>query len=297
MCSAFRSSLWSCVALETGQSLPSLQLPLPPVKPFPFNPRAQPPPSTLALNPRAQKKTLRSTFSSTPAPNLSAHAQIHTPDSSRYWLADSYGARHAAGQEPQNIDKEFLRLWFRERCDPYKDEVRPPRGRGGVHKWGVWAGACGRSVRDRGCAAPMVGFCAWRRLCCGLCVLRGGVYTGSNSTSRYRSIIPRPNLNRHLNPTHPDPIESAGAARGPPRACGGAVPPVRPPLRAHHRPGLCAAAGGRAGGGAHRARAGGAGVKRGRRVLCVCAALRCLWWCYFSQLLGLILGCVKAFDV
>ena len=28
----------------------------------------------------------------------------------------------AAGQEPQNIDKEFLRLWFRERCDPNKDE-------------------------------------------------------------------------------------------------------------------------------------------------------------------------------
>lgn len=41
--------------------------------------------------------------------------EVHTPDSSRYWLADTYEARHAAGQEPQNIDKEFLRLWFRER--------------------------------------------------------------------------------------------------------------------------------------------------------------------------------------
>ena len=51
--------------------------------------------------------------------------QIHTPDSSRYWLAGSYEARHAAGQEPQNIDKEFLRLWFRDHCDPYKDEVHP----------------------------------------------------------------------------------------------------------------------------------------------------------------------------
>jgi phosphoribosylaminoimidazole-succinocarboxamide synthase len=49
--------------------------------------------------------------------------QIHTPDSSRYWLADSYEARLAAGQEPQNIDKEFLRLWFRQRCDPYADKV------------------------------------------------------------------------------------------------------------------------------------------------------------------------------
>ncbi len=41
----------------------------------------------------------------------------------RYWLADTYEQRHAAGQEPQNVDKEFLRLWFRQNCDPYKDEV------------------------------------------------------------------------------------------------------------------------------------------------------------------------------
>ena len=51
--------------------------------------------------------------------------EVLTPDSSRYWLAHSYEARHAAGQEPENIDKEFLRLWYRERCDPYKDEVIP----------------------------------------------------------------------------------------------------------------------------------------------------------------------------
>ncbi|GFR40411.1 hypothetical protein Agub_g985 [Astrephomene gubernaculifera] len=51
--------------------------------------------------------------------------EIHTPDSSRYWLADTYAARHAAGLEPENIDKEFLRLWFRARCDPYNDAVLP----------------------------------------------------------------------------------------------------------------------------------------------------------------------------
>lgn len=51
--------------------------------------------------------------------------EVHTPDSSRYWMADSYESRHKAGQEPQNIDKEFLRLWFRERCDPYADKVLP----------------------------------------------------------------------------------------------------------------------------------------------------------------------------
>lgn len=51
--------------------------------------------------------------------------EIHTPDSSRYWLADTYEERVSAGQEPEMIDKEFFRLWFRERCDPYKDPVLP----------------------------------------------------------------------------------------------------------------------------------------------------------------------------
>lgn len=37
--------------------------------------------------------------------------EVHTPDSSRYWVAESY----EQGQEPQNFDKEFLRLWFAER--------------------------------------------------------------------------------------------------------------------------------------------------------------------------------------
>ncbi len=51
--------------------------------------------------------------------------EVHTPDSSRYWLADSYAERLAAGREPDMIDKEFFRLWFRDRCDPYKDAVLP----------------------------------------------------------------------------------------------------------------------------------------------------------------------------
>ncbi len=51
--------------------------------------------------------------------------EIHTPDSSRFWQADSYQTRLAGGDEPDYFDKEFLRLWFREHCDPYKDEVLP----------------------------------------------------------------------------------------------------------------------------------------------------------------------------
>lgn len=51
--------------------------------------------------------------------------EVHTPDSSRYWIAASYEERVARGEEPDMIDKEFFRLWFRERCDPYRDAVLP----------------------------------------------------------------------------------------------------------------------------------------------------------------------------
>ena len=49
--------------------------------------------------------------------------EIHTPDSSRYWIADSYAGRLNAGDEPESLDKEFLRLWIRGICDPYKDPI------------------------------------------------------------------------------------------------------------------------------------------------------------------------------
>ncbi|MBM4269420.1 MAG: phosphoribosylaminoimidazolesuccinocarboxamide synthase [Deltaproteobacteria bacterium] len=52
--------------------------------------------------------------------------EIHTPDSSRYWIAGSYAERFARGEEPENVDKEFLRLWFRDNCDPYEDAELPP---------------------------------------------------------------------------------------------------------------------------------------------------------------------------
>jgi phosphoribosylaminoimidazole-succinocarboxamide synthase len=52
--------------------------------------------------------------------------EIHTPDSSRYWQRDTYAARFEAGEEPQYFDKEFLRLWFRDHCDPYRDATLPP---------------------------------------------------------------------------------------------------------------------------------------------------------------------------
>ena len=51
--------------------------------------------------------------------------EIHTPDSSRYWISETYETCMAAGKDPANIDKEFIRLWFRERCDPYGDKELP----------------------------------------------------------------------------------------------------------------------------------------------------------------------------
>ena len=52
--------------------------------------------------------------------------EIHTPDSSRYWIADTYEKQMDKNQEPENIDKEFLRLWFMDNCDPYNDRTLPP---------------------------------------------------------------------------------------------------------------------------------------------------------------------------
>ncbi|HHF7345654.1 TPA: phosphoribosylaminoimidazolesuccinocarboxamide synthase [Legionella feeleii] len=57
--------------------------------------------------------------------NIMVVDEIHTPDSSRYWLANNYQARIAADLEPENIDKEFVRLWFAKHCDPYNDKVLP----------------------------------------------------------------------------------------------------------------------------------------------------------------------------
>ena len=51
--------------------------------------------------------------------------EIHTPDSSRYWISETYKEQMDAGKEPQNVDKEFLRLWFVDNCDPYNDDNLP----------------------------------------------------------------------------------------------------------------------------------------------------------------------------
>jgi len=49
--------------------------------------------------------------------------EVHTPDSSRFWLADTYEQRLAAEQEPDNFDKEFIRLYYAARG--YRGEGDP----------------------------------------------------------------------------------------------------------------------------------------------------------------------------
>ena len=40
--------------------------------------------------------------------------ELHTPDSSRFWIASSYQERFTKGETPENINKEFLRVWIKE---------------------------------------------------------------------------------------------------------------------------------------------------------------------------------------
>ncbi len=49
--------------------------------------------------------------------------EIHTPDSSRYWIADGYTQAFETGSRPPSFDKDVIRSWVAARCDPYKDPV------------------------------------------------------------------------------------------------------------------------------------------------------------------------------
>ncbi len=40
--------------------------------------------------------------------------EVHTPDSSRYWIKKTYKERLKKGLEPESYDKEPLRIWFKQ---------------------------------------------------------------------------------------------------------------------------------------------------------------------------------------
>jgi phosphoribosylaminoimidazole-succinocarboxamide synthase len=52
--------------------------------------------------------------------------EVHTPDSSRYWMAGSYEERLARGEEPQGLDKEYVRRWLKEERSYVGDGPVPP---------------------------------------------------------------------------------------------------------------------------------------------------------------------------
>lgn len=51
--------------------------------------------------------------------------EVHTPDSSRFWIKKTYKERFKKGLEPENFDKEFLRLWYKKRG--YTGDGKPPK--------------------------------------------------------------------------------------------------------------------------------------------------------------------------
>lgn len=50
--------------------------------------------------------------------------EVHTPDSSRFWIKKTYMTRFKKGIEPENFDKEFLRIWYAR--EGFKGEGKPP---------------------------------------------------------------------------------------------------------------------------------------------------------------------------
>jgi phosphoribosylaminoimidazole-succinocarboxamide synthase len=50
--------------------------------------------------------------------------EVHTPDSSRFWRASTVESRRAAGEEPENLDKEYVRLAYTR--NGYRGDGVPP---------------------------------------------------------------------------------------------------------------------------------------------------------------------------
>ncbi len=65
--------------------------------------------------------------------------EVHTPDSSRFWKAESYQAQVAAGGEPENFDKEFVRIAYAEKG--YRGDGQIP-----VMPAELWASASQRYI-------------------------------------------------------------------------------------------------------------------------------------------------------
>jgi phosphoribosylaminoimidazole-succinocarboxamide synthase len=64
-------------------------------------------------------------FGTDPDGTIRLADEIHTPDSSRYWLASGYAAALRDGTRPPSFDKDVIRAWVAAHCNPYKDPIPP----------------------------------------------------------------------------------------------------------------------------------------------------------------------------
>jgi phosphoribosylaminoimidazole-succinocarboxamide synthase len=51
--------------------------------------------------------------------------ELHTPDSSRFWRSDTYDELFEVGEEPENFDREFARLWYQAQGYAEDDDLPP----------------------------------------------------------------------------------------------------------------------------------------------------------------------------
>lgn len=49
--------------------------------------------------------------------------EVHTCDSSRYWLLNTYEERFKSGLNPESLDKDMIRNYISEICNPYVDNL------------------------------------------------------------------------------------------------------------------------------------------------------------------------------
>jgi phosphoribosylaminoimidazole-succinocarboxamide synthase len=104
--------------------------------------------AALAVFKRGQELALKSglilvdtkyEFGRTQAGQVVLIDEVNTPDSSRFWKADSYTELFESGEEPENFDKEFVRIAYAE---------MGYRGNGTVPSMptSLWVAACQRYI-------------------------------------------------------------------------------------------------------------------------------------------------------
>ncbi len=49
--------------------------------------------------------------------------ELHTCDSSRYWLKKTYNDKFSNNEEPDKLDKDCIRDWVKKQCNPYTDKI------------------------------------------------------------------------------------------------------------------------------------------------------------------------------